>query len=243
MASSPEKNKMDKKQLKIKITKNGPYTVSGNVPLIQEAIVTDQDGTSVSWEKTSEFPTQESYSLCRCGHTKTPPFCDGSHLKAGFDGSETASRKPYLEQAERFEGPELVLTDAYDLCASARFCDRAGSIWNLIQKEDKESIKIAKQEAADCSSGRLVVYDKKTGKALEPKFKPSISITEDPAAGVSGPLWVKGDIEIESSNGHIYEKRNRVTLCRCGHSENKPFCDTLHISSGFNDGDKNLNSI
>jgi len=68
---------------------------------------------------------------------------------------------------------------------------------------------------------------------IEKKYNPSISITEDKPAGVSGPLWVKGNVEIESSNGKAYEKRNRVTLCRCGKSKNKPFCDGSHIAEGF----------
>ncbi|HUS98844.1 MAG TPA: CDGSH iron-sulfur domain-containing protein [Candidatus Thermoplasmatota archaeon] len=46
--------------------------------------------------------------------------------------------------------------------------------------------------------------------------------------GVSGPIWIRGGIPIESANGSPYIKRNRITLCRCGKSKNKPFCDSSH---------------
>jgi len=39
---------------------------------------------------------------------------------------------------------------------------------------------------------------------------------------------VRGKIPIQSADGKIYEKRNRITLCRCGESLNKPFCDSSH---------------
>ena len=70
----------------------------------------------------------------------------------------------------------------------------------------------------------MVTWDKKTKAPFEKKFQPSIEIIEDPQIKVSGPIWVKGGIEIESADGYKYETRNRVTLCRCGKSNNKPFC-------------------
>ncbi len=70
---------------------------------------------------------------------------------------------------------------------------------------------------------------------LEPEFKPGISLVEDPFRKASGPLWVKGGIPVKSSKGFRYEVRNRVTLCRCGRSGNKPFCDGSHLP--FKDGD------
>ena len=82
------------------------------------------------------------------------------------------------------------------------------------------------QEAADCPSGRLVVWDKQ-GNPIEPDFEPNIVITED-QHGVLGPIWVRGGIIIESAEGLEYEVRNRVTLCACGGSDNKPFCDGDH---------------
>jgi CDGSH-type Zn-finger protein len=40
---------------------------------------------------------------------------------------------------------------------------------------------------------------------------------------------------VVSGDGAAYETRNRVTLCRCGQSSNKPFCDGTHASVGFKD--------
>jgi CDGSH-type Zn-finger protein len=82
----------------------------------------------------------------------------------------------------------------------------------------------------------LVAWDRRTREPHEPDLRPSIGLVEDPAAGVSGPLWVKGGISIVSADGVEYEARNRVTLCRCGASQNKPFCDGTHASIGFDDG-------
>ena len=85
-------------------------------------------------------------------------------------------------------------------------------------------------------SGRLVVHDKKTRQSIEEPLEPSIGLVEDTALGCSGPLWVRGGITIESSDGKLYETRNRVTLCRCGASDNKPFCNGSHANIMFDDG-------
>jgi hypothetical protein len=74
----------------------------------------------------------------------------------------------------------------------------------------------------------LVTWDK-NGKAIEPVFKPSIGLITDPKTGKLGPLWARGGIPVESADGFTYEVRNRVTLCRCGKSLNKPFCDGRHL--------------
>ena len=50
---------------------------------------------------------------------------------------------------------------------------------------------------------------------------------------ISGPIRVKGGVRLESTDGKLYETRNRVTLCRCGKSKNKPFCDATHVSIKF----------
>jgi len=223
--------------MKVVVSKNGPYIVTGNVPIQIQTITPNKEGFSWDWTPGKTFKTEEEVHLCRCGQSKNKPLCDGSHLKARWDGKETASRALYDAQAERMEGPGLNLQDAEVLCAFARFCDPAGKIWGLIEQTDNpEARALTIREASHCPGGRLVASDKATGKKIEPELPPSIGIVEDPALGVSGPLWVRGGIPIESEGGKPYEVRNRVTLCRCGASVNKPFCNGAHASIKFKDG-------
>lgn len=220
---------------KIKIIKNGPYIVTGFVPMSKQTIIADRNGISTSWETNHRYPVQEQYSLCRCGRSRNKPYCDGAHVPAKFNGDETATSESYIDQAETIDGEDIYLTDVENLCAFARFCDREGGVWQLTEESaDPEARNLAIQETWDCPAGRLVMWDKKTGEAIEPALDPSIGVIEDPEIGVSGPLWVKGSIPIESSDGTVYEERNRVTLCRCGRSQNKPFCDGMHAVKGSN---------
>ncbi len=223
--------------MKIVVTKDGPYVVSAGIPLTMDIIEPNAEGLSWDWKTAKSFTTSGSYDLCRCGRSKNKPFCDGSHSKVHFDGTETATRQPFARQAEAFDGATMTLSDAEDLCAFARFCDPGGKIWGLMEgTDDPEVRKLVIREEQHCPSGRLVLHDKKTGKEVEPKLAPSIGVVEDPALGCSGPLYVKGGIRVESENGTPYERRNRVTLCRCGVSANKPFCNGSHASVRFRDG-------
>jgi CDGSH-type Zn-finger protein len=222
-----------KKKIKIKILKDGPYVVSGNVPLL-EKIITPK-GKEYEFNDGDLLPQSEEYKLCRCGKSKNPPFCDNHHEKIEFDGTETASKTKFEERADLLEGPDLNLMDDHR-CALARFCHREeGNAWWLTRNSDnpkhKEEAIIA---AIECPAGRLVALDK-TGKAIEPEYEPSICIIQDPEKAVSAGIFVKGNIPIESSDGYMYEIRNRVMLCRCGQSENKPFCDASHILIEFLD--------
>jgi CDGSH-type Zn-finger protein len=224
-------------QPKIVVTEHGPYVVTGHVPIGVEVITPDSQGQSWEWKRQKSFETRDRYRLCRCGHSKTKPFCDGTHNEIGFDGTETASNAPFAQQAETTDGPTLVLKDAESFCASARFCDAYDSVWDLVPQSDKKKQReLAIHEVERCPSGRLVLRDKKTGRPVEPQFEPSIGLVEDPVKGRSGPLWVRGGIPVEGSTGVLYEVRNRMTLCRCGASDNKPFCDGSHGKAKFNDG-------
>jgi CDGSH-type Zn-finger protein len=219
--------------MRITVTENGPYRVEGSVPIARQCIVVDAEGNSVGWEEGHWYPTRDTCALCRCGQSADKPYCDGSHTRVGFDGTETASTRAYLTEADEQVGPTLILTDAPSLCAFARFCDVAGQVWNLVEQEGADAARLSAQEAGLCPSGRLVAWDRRSEQALEPTFEPSIGIVEDPAQGVAGPLWVRGGIEVTGADGRRFEVRNRVTLCRCGASRNKPFCDASHTRIGF----------
>lgn len=215
---------------KIKVSKNGPYIVTGGVPLTTSEICNDDEGYCRSWREVKRYPMQETYALCRCDRSNNKPFCDGTHANIHFDGTEAGDHEPFDKAAEMICGPALTLSDNEHLCVHARFCMRAGGIWNLVEKSDnREARDAAIEEACNCPSGRLVIKDNESGKSIEPEFDESIIVIEYPPKGEHGPLWVRGGIPIESTDGKTYGIRNRVTLCRCGRSENKPFCDGSHV--------------
>ena len=216
--------------MKITVSRDGPYLVTGGVPMSVMEICNDDEGNCRTWKKLKEFPLQESYALCRCGQSRNKPFCDGSHARVHFQGTETAGNEPYLRNPRMIEGPELELADYENICVHARFCMRAGGIWNLTKESGNAAAReTAVEEACNCPSGRLVIRDRKAGKAIEPDLGKSIVVIEYPPRGEHGPLWVRGGIPVFSAEGKPYTLRNRLTLCRCGKSRNKPFCDGSHV--------------
>jgi CDGSH-type Zn-finger protein len=223
-------------QMRITVVENGPYEVTGDVPLAVQTIGADEDGFSVEWRQGETLFTDASYRLCRCGRSGTKPFCDDACEREGFDGTETASHEPYLAQASEQDGPRLILTDAEQLCAFARFCDPGGQVWNLVEQDDDAAEALAVAEAKRCPSGRLVAWNRETRRRYEESFEPSIGVVEDPQERVSGPLWIRGKIPVVGADGVAYQARNRATLCRCGGSTNKPFCDGTHAAIRFDDG-------
>lgn len=222
-------------EMKIKIEEAGAYIVTGGVPLSEKIIV--PRGKGYVLREGRKLPQGETYRLCRCGRSKNQPFCDGAHEGCVFDGTETASRKPYAKRIySTLEGPELDLQDDRR-CAFLRFCHRdSGNVWELIRRSDDPACREEAILAAyECPAGRLTATDK-DGWPYDEPHEPAIEILQDMERGVSGPIYVKGGIPIESSDGSLYPVQNRVTLCRCGASSNKPFCDAAHVTIGFHGG-------
>jgi len=214
--------------MKVKILKNGPYIVTGNIPLYKNIMISDENGHATKFQEKEKVTNISNYSLCRCGNSKKKPFCDGGHNNTDFNGEEVASKNICKENARIFETDKLKLIDTVELCDHSRFCLRRGGIRNLIEKGDPESIAIAKKEANLCPSGRLLLWDKEKNISTEKVFQKEIVLIYDDEKNCEGPIWLKGEIPLESSSGELYETRNRVTLCRCGKSKNKPFCDGNH---------------
>lgn len=222
--------------LRVVVIKDGPYQVTAPVPMAKQTIVANAEGESVSWQEGPAFPAKKVAYLCRCGHSANKPYCDGSHTRAGFDGTETASRAPFRAQAKVLDGPTMQLADAESLCAFGRFCDPNGQVWRQVAETNDPAVRQNfVRQTCNCPSGRLVALDKHTGQAVEPVLPVSIGLIEDPVEGCSGPLWLRGGIQVQAEDGFEYEVRNRVTLCRCGASQNKPFCDGSHASIKFKD--------
>lgn len=210
---------------KIKICKNGPYIISGKIPINQQKTVFDHEGVPLKTEITKNLCSDDEITLCRCGGSANKPFCDGTHRKNGFDGTENPKNlTENPADTEIFNGPELNLQDTPHLCTGAGFCHRAGGVWQLTQNSDSpKSKKIAIEECHCCPSGRLIALDPKTGKPIEDQIDPSIAVD------LHSPLCLQGEITIESTGGKNYPHRPRRALCRCGKSQNKPFCDGSHL--------------
>lgn len=51
----------------------------------------------------------------------------------------------------------------------------------------------------------------------------------------NGPLFVRGELDIDDAPGDVPGLAFRAALCRCGESANKPFCDNSHENAGFKD--------
>jgi hypothetical protein len=139
--------------------------------------------------------------------------------------------------ARIFPGPVLTLMDAEALCAGAGFCSRKEGTWEAVRRSNELKMKkMALQQVRDCCGGRLTLKETKSGRNPVRPRKQSVSLVEDPGDGVSGPIWLKGGIPLIGEDGTPYEIRENVSLCRCGGSRFKPFCDGRHSTLRFKTG-------
>lgn len=223
----------------IKVTKDGPYEVTGNVPIREEIITPVGHHNEYRPGDPVTPDNAEKYYLCRCGHSNHAPFCDGTHMKIGFDGTEVADRRPFVDRIEStVPGTTMELLDD-GRCAYARFCHRdEGDVWTLTGKDANPHLREeALIAASECPAGRLVEVSKDgTNTPLEKPLPAQAVILQDPAEGTSAGIAVRGPVQVVAADGTAYEQRNRVALCRCGSSGNKPFCDASHIKVQYHDG-------
>lgn len=221
------------KSKRIRVAANGPYLVEGGVALVHETVVLGREGEPESWSRGEAVATADTYALCRCGKTGREPFCDGTHLKAGFQGEESAPLITPRKAEDITPGDGIELVDVPCRCSIARYCHRGGDTWTLTeQSADPDKKRIAIESAMNCPSGRLSMRGS-DGRDLEARHEPEIGLIHDTYHNIEGPIWVRGEIPLESSRGSAYEQRPRMTLCRCGESKNKPFCDGTHVRIRF----------
>jgi CDGSH-type Zn-finger protein/uncharacterized Fe-S cluster protein YjdI len=213
--------------------RNGPFLIQGGIPLSDKVQVVSENGEPLTWKKGQTYATGESYSLCRCGKSKTMPFCDGTHMKIDFDGSDTADERSTAERQELFPGGIQIAVRHDDyLCMQSGFC---GTRWTTIKQLIllTEEIGARSQVVAmveRCPSGSLVYGLQGEERDIEPDLPQAIAFTTDilSEGPVRGAYWVTGYIPVRRADGKLLEVRNRVTLCSCGRSLKKPLCDGTH---------------
>ena len=228
-APPPDATAQAAKQKKIKVRRNGPYIIHGDIPIRRKSRVMSEQREALTWKKEEALPAEDLCALCRCGASERKPFCDGSHARIKFDGTETADTGARASRAADYPGPKITVKHDRTICAFATFCEnKITDVWEMAEKTD--DIAVSSQVIAmveRCPSGALTYEITATGETIEPDLPEGISVITD------GPLWVTGNITIERADGKTAEVRNRVTLCRCGQSKNKPFCDGTHLDIKF----------
>ena len=216
---------------KITVTPKGPYVVTGNVPLRRKRQVTTDLGEPVAWESDEPLTTEETYTLCRCGGSKHKPFCDGTHSTRDWDPTTTAPGSTYDDRAKALQGEGMVMRDDRSICEHAGFCsNKASNAWKMVAETGDTEVRSQLTAMIErCPSGALTHRLTAKGPDLEPDLAVTVGLVDD------GPLWVTGGVEVTRSDNVAFETRNRVTLCRCGASSNKPLCDGSHAKVGFRD--------
>lgn len=175
--------------------------------------------------------TKQAIFLCRCGASKTKPFCDGSHTSIGFTDEKCENRVP--DNKEHYKGKSITIHDNRGICSHASFCtDNLAGVflqgtepWIDPQGADIEDIK---RVIKMCPSGALS-YTETDIESNEFFDKAEIHIAKN------GPYYVRGGIEINDDKMGKKASKEHYTLCRCGKSENKPRCDGSHWYAGFKD--------
>ncbi|HWP36597.1 MAG TPA: CDGSH iron-sulfur domain-containing protein [Gemmatimonadales bacterium] len=198
---------------------NGPFRVSNVANLLDS--------------KGNVLPTKPAYSLCRCGHSGSKPFCDGTHKTLPFDSSKQTDGSTNKRVAYRHG--RLTVFDNRGICSHAGHCTdqmpavfRSGEDpWIDCAGADETAL-IA--QVRRCPSGALS-YALDGVEQRDGQGPPRIYVRKN------GPYEVSGGIVLKIGESEWGEgaSREHYTLCRCGRSKNKPFCDGSHWD-GFEDG-------
>ena len=219
---------------KIKIIKDGPYRVIGDLPLRKKHQHCSAYGEPLEWIDEGEVEHQEgSYLLCRCGKSKNMPFCDQSHVNSGFNGDETAITDGPFGRDLNYYGPRgFMVTKHTRICMNSGFCVQKDTDFVELTEKSGDPEKKARviKMIEDCPSGSLTYKVEQGGADVEPDLPMEIADTYECTqyGQIRGPIWVTGYVPIERADGEAFIPRNRVTLCTCGFSRIKPLCDGTH---------------
>ncbi len=215
----------------IRVAPDGPY-------LVTNAQLRDHLGAPVPAPPQLALP---QLALCRCGGSARKPFCDGSHVSNGFTGAKDPKRVP--DRRDSYPGQQVTILDNRGLCQHSGLCtDRLGTVFRTSQEPFVAASGGRLDEiiraVRDCPSGAL-------GLAIDGQEQPTLrdwSGTREPAIEITqdGPYRVTGGISLASGDGReiprdLGASAEHYALCRCGHSQNKPFCSGMHWYVNFRD--------
>ncbi len=217
----------------IVVRPNGPYKVTGCIPLVKKIQAVSELGEPLTWKKQGELDATDEYYLCRCGQSSNKPFCDGTHRRHPYDGTEHAPTNQSCERCLEYPGgAHLSIYFDPDLCMESGFC--ANHVTSVAEMSAQTDDTIVRTQAIamieHCPSGALTYRLEGDEVNNEVDLPQQVAVTTEITAHgpIPGPLWVTGNIPILRADRQPFECRNRVTLCNCGRSHCKPLCDGAH---------------
>ncbi|HSS90209.1 MAG TPA: ferritin-like domain-containing protein, partial [Streptosporangiaceae bacterium] len=207
--------------------RNGPYLVT-NVPRLIDHLG-------------AETRPAPQLALCRCGNSSIKPLCDGSHASSGFTDAKDPKRVP--DRRDTYDGQQLTIYDNRGICQHSGLCtDRLPNVFRtsgepFVAASGGRMDEIIRA-VRDCPSGALSYAIDGTEARGQADWggtrEPAVEVTKD------GPYRITGGISLAGADGAPEPRAQGASLehyalCRCGQSQNKPFCSGMHWYVGFRD--------
>jgi CDGSH-type Zn-finger protein/truncated hemoglobin YjbI len=211
----------------VQAERNGPYLAT-NVPRLADYLG-------------AQARPAPQLALCRCGASSIKPACDGSCAETGFSDAKDPKRVP--DRRDTYDGEQLTIYDNRGICQHSGFCtDRLATVFRagaepFVAPSGGRMDEIIRA-VRDCPSGALSYAIDGTEARAQADWggtrPPAIEVTRD------GPYRITGGISLTGADGTPQERAQgsspeHYALCRCGHSQNKPFCSGMHWYVGFRD--------
>ena len=207
----------------------GPLVVQGDVSVV------DHLGCPVE--------AVEAVALCRCGRSASKPRCDAACWTGAepFDGAKDPDR--VTDRRDTYIGQQVTVLDNRGICQHSGLCtDRLASVFHVgegpfVSPSGGRMDDIVRA-ARDCPSGALSFavdgIEARTQVDWGDSRQPTIEVTKD------GPYRVSGGVELVDEREQPVlrdegSSAEHCALCRCGHSQNKPFCSGMHFHVNFED--------
>jgi CDGSH-type Zn-finger protein/truncated hemoglobin YjbI len=211
----------------VQAERNGPYLVT-NVPRLINHLG-------------AEIRPAPQLALCRCGGSSIKPLCDGSHASTGFTDAKDPKRVP--DRRDTYAGQQLTIYDNRGICQHSGLCtDRLATVFRTAAEPFVAASGGRMDEiiraVRDCPSGAMSYGIDGTEARGQVDWggtrEPAVEVTKD------GPYRITGGISLAGAAGAPEPRAQGASaehyaLCRCGQSQNKPFCSGMHWYVGFRD--------
>jgi CDGSH-type Zn-finger protein/truncated hemoglobin YjbI len=182
------------------------------------------------------MPSRPHLALCRCGESAMKPLCDGTHARIGFTGAKDPNRAE--DRLDTYEGVRVTISDNRGMCAHSGLCtDRLRAVFHVREEPFVTAsggrLDDIVRAVESCPSGAL-------GRAVDGQRAADVARPARVEVSKDGPYRVTGAVPLVDAEGSDISRNagaslEHYSLCRCGHSQNKPFCSGMHYYVNFHD--------